>query len=350
MKSNFFTSFAFSLSIVTVFSASASGRPPTPAHPAVVPHKLGSDFVEHCGQWDARTKFALQEPRSMVLFEPDAVELRARNSKGAARIIRLSFEGAEQDVSIGGENRQAFYNFYFGNDPDQWHSQVSAFKSIMYRKLYPGLDVRMRKDQGRLEYDLLLNPRAELDRIIIRCEGGAVEIASDGALILQTPDGFLRQTPPKTWEELPDGSKRTVDCRFRKIDENRYGFTGPNWDRTLPLVIDPGLEWSTFIGGSFSDELTTVALARDGTGDIFVAGYMNSRDFPFFNDPNFTPEQNRVFVARMDGTGTSLRWATFLGGWHSAVLYRALAAAPDGGVAIAGQTVSPDFPTTPGAY
>src|SRR5262245_19012491 len=140
MKSNFFTSFAFSLSIVTVFSSSASVRAPTPSHLAILPPRLGSDFVENCVHWTARTKFALQEPRSMVLFEPDAIEIRARNSKGAARIIRLSFEGAKQDVSIGGENRQAFYNFYFGNDPDQWHSQVSAFKSIIYRKLYPGVD------------------------------------------------------------------------------------------------------------------------------------------------------------------------------------------------------------------
>src|SRR5262249_11219767 len=106
----------------------------------------------------------------------------------------------------------------------------------------------------------------------------------------------------------------------------------------------------TYLGGSASEQLTAVALARDGSGDIFVAGYMNSPDFPFFSDPNFTSWQNKVFVGRFNGTGTTLRWATLLGGWHSQLIYRGLAAAPDGGAAVVGETTSPDFPTTPGAF
>src|SRR5688572_18563067 len=98
MKKDLFTTFAFYLSILAVFLAPAVGGAPTPAHPAMARHKLASDFLENRGQWDAWIKFALQEPRSAALFEPNAIELRALNSKGKARIIRLCFEGAKQDV------------------------------------------------------------------------------------------------------------------------------------------------------------------------------------------------------------------------------------------------------------
>src|SRR5438445_1213773 len=202
-----------------------------------------------------------------------------------------------------------------------------------------------------LEYDLSLAPKADLEQVVISCQGTkSLEIAKDGALLLHTANGPLRQTPPKTWELQPDGTKRFVECRFRKIGEQRYGFEVPKRDPASALVIDPGLEWSTYLGGSGAEALDAVALARDGSGDVFVAGYMNSPDFPGFNDPNFTPFQNKVFVARLSGDGTTLRWATLLGGWSSQVIYRGLAAAPDGGAAIVGGTSSPGFATTPVAF
>jgi hypothetical protein len=308
--------------------------------------RMPVEFVENCGQWPAETRFVAGKGSMRARLEPRSIAIAGTES------VRLNFEGANATAEPIGENpRPTHYNFFIGSDPARWQSGVAAYASVLYRGLYQGIDLRVREQHGRLEYDLLLAPNADLEQVRIQCEGvQSLNVAKDGALEMRTASGVLRQSPPKTWEVLPDGTKRSLECRFRILGAQRYGFVAPKRDRSLPLVIDPGLEWSTFVGGSFTDELTAVALARDGTGDIFIAGYMNSPDFPFFTDPNFTPEQNRVFIARLDGTGTTLRWATFLGGWHSAVLYRGLAAAPDGGAAIVGQTVSPDFPTTPGAY
>lgn len=321
---------------------------------AAQPARLPADFTENCGQWEGSIRFVARasggSSSTTLILEKTGFSV-SRKGNYSAR-VRFQFEGAAPGATLIGEDKRPHhYNFFHGNDPACWRTNVAAFSSVLYRGLYKDVELRVREEGGRIEYDLLLAPGADLDQVIIGCEGAStLQIAADGALVVETASGQLRQTPPRTWEILRDGTKRPVECVFRKIDEQRYGFVAPKRDLTLAMVIDPGLEWSTFVGGSFTDELTATALARDGSGDIFIAGYMNSTDFPFFSDPNFTPEQNRVFIARLDSTGTTLRWATFLGGWHSAVLYRGLAAAPDGGAAIAGQTVSPDFPTTPGAY
>lgn len=321
----------------------------TPAQSAVEAPKLPLDFVENRGQWNTPARFAGRKGAVVAALESSAIVLHAPNGREP---VRLEFVGASSAVQLSGENRRrAHYNFFHGNDPARWVEKAPAFAGVLYRGLYVGIDLRVREEGSRIEYDVLLAPDADVEQVVIRCAGvESIQPGPGGELWLQTANGVLRQTAPKTWEVLPDGTRRALECRFRILDGQRYGFVVPERDRKLELVIDPGVEWSTYLGGSGSDQLTAVAVARDGTGDVLVAGYMNSADFPFFTDSNFTPFQNRAFVARLDSTGTTLFWATSLGGWHSQVVHRGLAAAPDGGAALVGETASPDFPTTPGAF
>src|SRR6266581_7453710 len=311
---------------------------------------LPVDFLENRGQWPAAIKFGVQHGRVAATFEPKVITLRSPGDQRGS--VRLAFESAAPEATVVGEGKLPHhYNFFHGNDPARWRTDVAAFGSVRYRGLYKGVEVLVREESGRLAYDLMLAPEADLQAVVIRSEGTkTLEVAADGALVMETASGKLRQTPPNTWEVLPDGTRRAVECRFRKIDDQHYGFAAPQRDRRLPLVIDPGLEWGTYLGGSNAEILEAVTLARDGSGDIFVGGYMNSPDFPGFSDPNFTPFQNKVFVARLSGDGSSLRWATSLGGWSSQLIYRGLAAAPDGGAALVGENTSPDFPTTPRAF
>src|SRR6267143_1391123 len=166
-----------------------------------------------------------------------------------------------------------------------------------------------------------------------------------------TANGSLRQSAPTTWEELPDGRKHLLGSGFRKIDGQRYGFAVAQRDRTRPLVIDPGLVWSTFLGGSGADFLGPAVVARDGTGDVFVGGTMASPDFPLFKDPSFAPgTQVPAFVARLDSTGSALRYATFIGSWHAQLVRRGLAVDTAGNAVLVGQTYATDFPVTAGAF
>ncbi|MFQ5973313.1 MAG: hypothetical protein ACE5Q3_13365, partial [Alphaproteobacteria bacterium] len=313
--------------------------------------KLPLDFVENRGQWGTPAKFVARKGPIAASFEPAAIRLHLGEHHPAP--LTLTFEGASEDVALLGEaKRGGHYNFFIGKDPARWRSKVPAYGSILYRGLYDGVDVRVREEAGRLEYDLMLAPGTDLEQVVIRTDGTTgLEVASDGSLILKTASGSLRQTPPRTWEVLPTGEKRPLESRVRKIDAQRYGFDVPGRDRRLALVVDPGIEWATFVGGSGADTVGGVAVAPDGTGDVIVAGWTNSGDFPLFNDPSFGGFfGERVFVARLNPTGSTLLYATFVGGWHSQIVYRGLAVNTFGDAAVVGETTSPDFPTTPAAF
>jgi hypothetical protein len=310
---------------------------------------LPIDFIENKGQWDKDTLFVARGPSVSARFERDAMVLRSQDL--ASTEVRLAFEDALPTATISGEAaRPGRYNFYAGADPAAWRSDVPAWSSVFYRQLYEGIDLRVREQAGRLEYDLLLAPGIDAERVVVRAHGTSfIDIDADGTLLLSTASGILRQTPPATWEVLPDGARRTADSRFRKIDDERYGFEVTRHDPTLPLVIDPGLVWSTFLGGSSQDPVGGVRTARDGSGDVFVALWSNSQDFvsPGGSIPGYN---NSAGVVRLSGDGTTMRYATFIGGWHSQLLYRGLVTNTAGEVVLGGETYSPDFPTTAGAF
>jgi hypothetical protein len=304
--------------------------------------KVPFDFVENRGQWDDAVKFMARRGEMSASFEKSAIKLRLGKERAAA--VNLSFEGAAKGSTLAGEGKRAgFYNFFNGKDQSKWRANVATFSSVLYGGIYEGINLRVREAGEQLEYDLLLAPGAELEKVVIRADGiSALEVADDGSLLMQTAAGKLRQTPPLTWQELPNGERQIVECRFRKIDARRYGFVAPQRDHSLPLVIDPGLEWSTYIGGGDWDEVHEIAPAGDGTGDVIAAGATLS--------PDFSNRTNRVagFVARFSATG-ALVYKTILSGSDREWVL-GLAVANGGEPVVVGESYSPDYPTTPGAY
>jgi hypothetical protein len=309
------------------------------------------DFIANHGQWDQRISFIARHESMTAVVEHATLALRLDGERPAT--VSLTFEHASPDAVVAGEDkRPTHYNFYVGNDSRTWQSDVPAYAAVAYHGLYPGIDVRLHELAGRLEYELRLEPGADLEAFVFRVDGASsLRIENDGSLVLETPNGSLRQSAPTTWEELPDGGKRVLESGFRKIDRRRYGFAVAHRDRTRPLVIDPGIMWSTFLGGSGPDFLGPAVVARDGTGDVFVGGTTASADFPLFANPSFAPgTQVPAFVARLDSTGSQLRYATFIGSWHAQIVHRGLAVDPAGNAVLVGQTYATDFPITPGAF
>ena len=309
------------------------------------------DFILNRGQWDRPIDFAGRYGSMTAVVQRGQVTLRADADPAAT--ISLAFEGASASVVPTGEQRRAtHYNFYLGGDSSRWRSDVPAFGAVAWRDLYRGVTVRLHERSARLEYELRLDRGADLDEVVIRAEGtSSLQIEPDGSLRLDTKRGALRQSVPRSWHELPDGRRRFVPSRFRKIDDRRYGFEVDGRDPALPLVIDPGLVWSTFLGGGGPDFIGPAVVARDGSGDVFVGGTMASVDFPGFADPSFAPgTQSPAFVVRLNSSGTAIRYATFVGGWHAQIVHRGLAVDAAGNAVLVGQTFSPDFPTTAGAF
>ncbi len=139
---------------LTAAAASLStGEPPTAAGSPVLP----IDFIENKGQWEHGTRFVARGNSVSARFERDAIVLR--EPEGSAAEVALVFEGANATARIAGETRRpGRYNFYSGSDPAAWQSNVPAWASVLYRGLYDGVDLRVREQAGRLEYDLILAP------------------------------------------------------------------------------------------------------------------------------------------------------------------------------------------------
>jgi hypothetical protein len=332
-----------------------------------VPHGLGPReapdlartrlaFVENRGQWDCAFPFAAFARGGLVGFEADAITIdlrrRERRRIETAR-LRLSFEGALPEVRIRGEDpRRALYNFYRGSDPQAWRRGVPSFGSVFYRGLYQCVDLRVREETGRLEYDLLLGAGADLEQVVVRAEGAdALAVGPDGSLSILTALGEIRERPPRTWKVSGPGKRESVPCRYRLLGTDRYGFAAAGRDPELPLVIDPGLEWSTLLGGSGAELVLSLAVAADGT--IVMAGSTSSSDFDFPVKPGAYQVVNGgnldAFAGTFDPDTMEVTSMTFLGGSNDD---EALGLAFDSGGAIvlAGSTASSNFSTTGGAF
>ncbi|HEX5706660.1 MAG TPA: SusE domain-containing protein, partial [Pyrinomonadaceae bacterium] len=299
------------------------------------------DFVENRGQWETPARFVARVGEVTAAFEPSAIRLRLGREPSAT--LGLVFEGASSRATLAGERRrEGRYNFLVGPRAS-WRSNVAAYESVLYQGLYEGVRVRAREEAGRLEYDLLLDAGASLEAVRLRAEGAdALELGDDGSLLVRVGQEVLRQTPPRTWEVLPGGARRTVECRFRLLDAHSYGFEAQRSDTTLPLVIDPGLEWATYMGGGRQEEIYDVASANDGTGDSISVGVTMSPDFSGRVQPV------SGFVVRFNSAG-ALVYKTILGGSDREWI-RAVAVASGGQPVVVGESYSPDYPTTPNAY
>jgi hypothetical protein len=315
-------------------------------------------FVPNLGQWDHAAKF-VHRSGLMTLFLKGrgwVVDLRERPDQRGNRAVALqmTFEGdARVPQLIGEEKSSAHHNYFLGNEENRWHTGVPLFGSVRYENLYPGIDVRLRDANGVPEYDLLLKPGADLAAVDVHVEGArGLSIASDGSLVIDTALGLLLQTVPRTWQVDVAGERQEVVCHFTLLDTDRYGFEVPGWDGDTSLTIDPGLIWSTFLGGYDGDAAKAVAV--DARGVVTVAGFTAAGTFP--TTPGAYDRTRNggswIFISRLDPTrrgATQLAYSTYLGG-TALDSVNALTVDPTGVVTVVGVTYSSDFPTTKGAY
>jgi hypothetical protein len=238
-------------------------------------------FVPNLGQWNRAVNF-VHRSGAMTLFledrgwvldlveRPVEPEVKAHempdhrdvDQKIRGTAVRMTFEGDGHLPTIVGEQKlPGHHNYFLGNDENRWRTDVPLYTSVRYENLYPCIDLRLREANGVPEYDLLLEPGADLAAVTVRVEGAQdLSIARDGSLVIQTMPGPLTQSVPKTWETGRDGEKREVVCNFTLVGENRFGFAVTGWDGDTSLTIDPGLIWSTFLGGIGTDAATALCV------------------------------------------------------------------------------------------
>jgi len=281
--------------------------------------------------------------------------------KDAPSLLRMRLIGADDAATLGGENPlSGKVNYFHGNDPAKWRSSLPLYEMVRASKVYPGIDLLYYGRDRRLEYDFVLAPGADPGKIQLRIEGASV-IAVDersGDLVLTLAGREVRFNKPLIYQPAgPDAPRRDIDGRFVARD-SRVAFEVGSYDRSRPLVIDPVVVYSTFLGGSNYDAINGIAL--DSAGNLYIVGTTFSADFPATTGAYKTScgsdgtcnsgaptDFYDAFVAKLNPAGSALVYATYLGG-NSIDYGNAIAVDSSGSAYVAGGTSSPDFPITAG--
>jgi Beta-propeller repeat len=329
---------------------------------------LQSAFVENRGQIDARVRYYAHGARYGFYLTRDALVLSfAKSTMGSAAIaskqtaggvnLALRFLGANPKVVVEGEGRAAGDAHYLlGDDPDRWRTNVPRYNRVVYRALWPGVDLAFVDASGSLKYEFHVKPGARVDDIRLAYVGAeSLTVDGTGALLIGTAMGVLRDAPPVAYQEI-DGTRVPVTSRYalrRSAGAQKaYGFVvGAGYSPDRPLVIDPGLGYSTFLGGTSHESAS--ALAVDAAGNAYIVGFTQSPNFPTtagaFDRTGSASNNLDAFVTKLNPTGTALVYSTFLGA-GSSEWGRAIAIDAAGNAFITGQTKSSSFPTTGGAF
>ncbi|MGH2979620.1 MAG: SBBP repeat-containing protein [Solirubrobacterales bacterium] len=326
---------------------------PDPAAPA--PARESLSFVPNRGQADGDVRYLTRGPGHSLFFTDDGVVLALeRGTRGVALDLRLNGAGPHTEVTARERTRERV-SYIHASRPDPRQAGLPAYREVVYRDVWPGIDAAFTAAGGTLKYEFRVAAGADPADIRLSYEGAAAISLAGGDLRLKTGIGTLSDSRPRSFQRA-GGRAVPVASRFR-LSSGTVGFVLPRGhDRSRPLVIDPGLAYSTFLGGSGPDRGDFgPGIAVDRHGNAYVAGTTDSPDFPTqpgsYDTTHAGGDQfdgGDAFVTKLDPTGSEALYSTFIGG-TGADLGTDVDVDEDGSAHVVGATRSPDFPTTPGA-
>jgi len=360
--------------------------PNATSRPAAAYGRLPLSFEANRGQTDSHVQF-MARGNGYALFLTAGSAVLALNDPATCRqsgaaeypclpaardIVRMTLAGRDrlhEAASIAPEEElQGKRNYFIGSDPTQWRTNVPTYGRVRYRGVYPGIDLVYYGNQSQLEYDFVVAPNADPNLIHLQLTGEKqVAIAANGDLVLKGLHSGPAFRKPVLYQQI-DGHRQPVPGNFKLLPDNTVGFSLGKYDRSQPLVIDPVLVYSTYLGGSGNDSGSAVAV--DSAGDAYVVGTAGSINFPVtagaYQIANKSVEAGNggtAFVAKFNPAGTALVYATYLGGtgqpaytpsYGSYGPYgetaSAIALDAAGNAYITGVTFSKDFPVTADAF
>lgn len=308
-------------------------------------------FEANHGQTDAQVKFLARgqgytlflTPREAVLalHMPHAKPTHVPQQPSAA--LRMKLAGANPAPTLTAQEKLAGRSNYFtGSNRGKWHTHIPQYGQVKYQNIYAGVDLVFYGNQRALEYDFVVSPGADPGKIMLAFEAKPplrLNIDSQGDLLLHTSGGTLRQHRPHIYQII-DGAKKSIPGRYVLRDKAKIGFQVAIYDTNRPLIIDPILSYSTYLGGSSGD--TAYAIAVDPGGNAYITGTTSSVDFPGSVTTSFSGNSD-AFVTKLD-SGGGLVYSTYLGGSGNNSA-NGIAVDRNGNAYITGNTNSGNFPT-----
>ncbi len=317
---------------------------------------LPLSFEPNQGQSDAQVKF-VSRGRGYILFLTSTEAVLVLHKPAARAVVRMKLVAANPTSQVTGlELLPGKSNYFIGNDPKAWRTDIPHYARVEYEDIYPGVDLLYYGHQGKLEYDFEVAPGADPSAIQLAFEGvEELTLDDEGNLILSTDGGEVVFQAPGIYQES-GGVRRPISGRYALQGGCQVGFEIAAYDASKPLIIDPVFRYSTYFGGSSDD--SGMGIAVDVTGNAYVTGFTaSSTDLPLASSPGgsvlqpaFGGGTDDAFVTKFNLAGSALIFSTYLGGSGDDrsmdIAVDAIIGDPVPTVYLTGFTSSANFPRT----
>jgi hypothetical protein len=323
-----------------------------------------ANVLEHYGQLplafepaasasNSEAKF-LARGNGYALFLTNREAVLALHGKSMpTQVVGMELSGANPAPAFSAlEELPGKSNYFIGNKPEAWRKNVPQYRKVLEKNVYPGVNLVYYGTQGRLEYDFDVAPGADPSVIQLAFRGtDDLRIDAQGELVINSAAGEVRMRKPVAYQDIT-GTRNPVAAAYVLKNKTTVAFQLAGYDSRSPLVIDPILIYSTYLGGSNIDIANSIAVAPDNTA--FIAGYTFSLDFPTIhalqaNDgggPDFPLD---AFVSKISADGSTLLYSSYLGGENQDAA-NGIAVDNFGDAFVTGYTLSPHFPVSTGSF
>ncbi len=299
-------------------------------------------FFRNAGLTNSEIRFIVETPELRAGFRNNSVTFQTQGMH-----VQLQFAGASPNAHIEasdliGDGVTGKANFMIGDDASRWSTGLATYRKITYRGLYAGIDMNYGGNTRRIKSEFIVAPGADANQI--RLEYGDVDfvnIDAAGDLVVGSDAGELREAAPEIYQDSNAGRVH-VSGRYRRLDERTVGFEIGAYDPSKPLIIDPTISYSTYLGGTGMGSVTGVAV--DTAGNLYVTGWTEALNFPIVGAVQVSSGGGvDAFVVKLNAAGTSIIYATYIGG-NSDDRAAAIAVDAAGEAYVTGSTASSNFP------
>ncbi|HEX4484708.1 MAG TPA: SBBP repeat-containing protein [Terriglobales bacterium] len=291
-------------------------------------------FEANQGQARQGVEFAAASGNYAVALKHGGMTVRLSHADGRGfGEVKIELVGSTPHAVIPEDKLEGYSNYLFGPDPAKWITNVPQYGKVRYPEIYPGIDVVYYGKQDRLEHDFVVRAGASPSQIEMALSGvQSAKVNEAGDLVMRLSNGEIRLQKPYAYQWI--AKRKTQVAAEYALNNGHVGFLLARYDHSQPLVIDPVLVYSTFLGATFPPEgaiQSATAIATDGSGNLYITGPCSAANFPVTQGV-LGETQQAAFVAKLNSAGTSLTYATYLGG----VDPKALAVDQAGNVFVAG--------------
>ncbi len=320
-------------------------------------------FAKNMGQWDERVLFRADAGGATMWFTKEGVTYQfirriERNGDPLSildsrlpgkdtepdsieqLVISAKFVDANPNPEVVGEGLMEYRcNYFIGNDPTKWHTDVPNYEAITLKDIYPGIDLKFSGDgDSQAAYHFVVAPGTDIAQIKVEYEGAEETIVdADGRVIVRTKWGYMIAAI-----KAPTNGAMSGTGSFSQLSEETIGLETGGSSRQALGTLSVGLVYSTYLGGGGDDR--GYGIAVDNSGNAYVTGYTSSSDYPTQNPYQAYQGEVDVFVTKLSSSGNSRVYSTYLGGEYQDI-GRGIAVDGSGNAYVTGNTRSNYFPT-----